>query len=218
QSFLFRVPTGEDNGSVRLPALLQQFADSVYRFEHRRRAAVGIDSAIDPGVAMIPEDDQLVWIFVSRNSADDIPNRPIVIILLEMHFDTHRSRSNVIGEWQRTLPFTRGLRAPEILQNRRSVAVREWRGWNFRHVRSLRRRNSLRIGQRWQRRNSWSGGIAGVLEHVLNGATLHCRFRTPWALGIGIALEVTIVPGIGIDDHAGRTVLFSDETLYATKI
>jgi hypothetical protein len=53
QAFFLGVPTAKDDGALRPPALLEQRADAMHRFQHGRGAAVGIDRAIDPRVAMI---------------------------------------------------------------------------------------------------------------------------------------------------------------------
>ena len=76
-------------------------------FEHRRRAAVRIDRAVDPGVAMIARNHPFVGKLAAAHAANHIPESAELIVLLEMHLHPHRSRSHVIGERQRTLPFAR---------------------------------------------------------------------------------------------------------------
>ena len=73
QAFFFAVPTAEDQCALRLPAGLQQFADAVHGFEHGRGAAVGIDCAVDPGVAMIARDHPFVGQFAAAHAADRHP-------------------------------------------------------------------------------------------------------------------------------------------------
>ena len=60
QAFFLGVPTAEDDGALGAPALLEQRADAVNRLKHGGGAAVGIDCAVDPGVAMIAGDDPVV--------------------------------------------------------------------------------------------------------------------------------------------------------------
>ena len=45
-----------------LPALLEQDAEAVDGLEHGGGAAVGVDCAVDPGVAMIAGDDPVVFL------------------------------------------------------------------------------------------------------------------------------------------------------------
>ncbi len=45
-----------------MPALLEESAEAVDGFEHGGGAAVGIDCAVDPGVAMIAGDDPVVFL------------------------------------------------------------------------------------------------------------------------------------------------------------
>ncbi len=115
QAFFFAVPTAEDERALRLPSRLQQFADAVYRFEHRRGAAVGIDRAIDPGVAMIAGDHPFVGQFAAAHAADHVPQRAELIVLLEMHLHLRRPGTDVIGEGQRALPLARRIRSAEML-------------------------------------------------------------------------------------------------------
>src|SRR5208282_6941993 len=107
QTFFFAIPTAENHGALRLPTRFQQLAHAVYAFEHGRSAAVGVDRAVHPGVAMIASDHPLIRQLAAADAADHIPERAELIILLEMHLHPHRSWADVVGEGQRTLPLAR---------------------------------------------------------------------------------------------------------------
>ena len=48
--------------ALRLPALLEEIAEAVDGLEHGGGAGVGVDGAVDPGVAMIAGDDPVVFL------------------------------------------------------------------------------------------------------------------------------------------------------------
>src|SRR5580658_8764043 len=153
QSFFFAIPTAENHRALRLPARLQQFADSVHAFEHRRGAAIGVDCTVNPRVPMIARNHPLVRKLAASHPADDIPESAVLIILLEMHLHPHRSRSHVVGERQRPLPLARRVGPAEILKNGRGIMVGKWRNRNPGHLRRLLGRSPLVIRQRRQRCN-----------------------------------------------------------------
>ena len=62
EAFFLGIPTAEDDGAARPPALMKQSADAANGFKHGGGAAGGIDRAIDPRVAMIADDDPCVGI------------------------------------------------------------------------------------------------------------------------------------------------------------
>ena len=104
QAFFFRIPTGEDQGALGTPSGLQQLSDAMHRFQLRGGAAVGIDRAIHPGIAMIAGDHPLVGKLRSVHHANHVPDGHVVIVQLDRHVHLHRSRTDVIGEGQRALP------------------------------------------------------------------------------------------------------------------
>src|ERR1700722_2467425 len=91
QTFFFAVPPAENHGSLWLPTRLQQFAYSMDTFEHCGGAAVGVDCAIHPGIAMVARDHPLIGQVGAAHATDHIPKRAELVILLEMHFHSHRT-------------------------------------------------------------------------------------------------------------------------------
>src|SRR5215216_685881 len=59
--------------------------------------------------------------------------------------------------------------------------------------------------------------IAGILKQILDRATLAGSNRAPWSFRKDIALHVTVVGGIGVDDAADRAVIFGDLGFYSAK-
>jgi hypothetical protein len=82
EAFFFGVPTAEDDGALGPPALLEQRADAVDGFEHGGGAAVGVDRAVDPGVAMVAGDDPVVGVLGAFDFADDVPDDAALVVLL----------------------------------------------------------------------------------------------------------------------------------------
>src|SRR6185312_13917693 len=92
------------------------------------------------------------------------------------------------------------------------------RGGNFGHAGGLLRLDALGIGQVDRGSDARGCRIAWVLKHVLYGAALHASRWAIGALGINIALEVTFVDGIRVDDHAGGAFFFGDKTFYPAEV
>src|SRR5579864_4036412 len=109
QSLFFPIPAADNYGPLRLPARFQQFAKSVHRLQHSRRAAVRVDGAVYPGITMIARKHPFIGKLTATHPPDHIPNGAELVILFEMHLHLHRTRPHVIGEWQRALPFARGI-------------------------------------------------------------------------------------------------------------
>ena len=79
----------DDDGALGLPALLEELAEAVDGFEHGGGAAVGIDGAVDPGVAVVAGDDPVVLLggVGAVDGADDVPDGAEGVVLLEVHVD-----------------------------------------------------------------------------------------------------------------------------------
>ncbi len=118
EALLFGVPTAEDDGALGPPALTEQCADAVHGFKHGGGAAGGIDRAIDPGVAMIADDDPGVGILRALDFADHVPDDAALVVLLRDEVDFHSAGTQVIAERQRALPALRHSGAFERLQDR----------------------------------------------------------------------------------------------------
>ncbi len=100
--------------ALRLPSLLEEFAEAVDGLEHGSGAGVGIDGAEDPGVAMIAGDDPVVFLrrVGSFDDADDVPDGAQCGVLLEVHVDGDLvCAAEVIGEGKRSLPCRAETRA-----------------------------------------------------------------------------------------------------------
>ena len=115
KSLFFSVPRSDHNLSLRLPSLLQQLAQAVYRFQHGRRSTVWIDRSVDPGIAMISRHHPVLFLggIGSVDRSDDVPDRSKLRLLLQVHMHCHllstRCTSQVVGKWQPTLPVARRL-------------------------------------------------------------------------------------------------------------
>src|SRR5215469_2633870 len=106
EPLFLRIPAADNDGPLRFPSGLEQFAEPVHGFEHRGGPAVRIDGAIHPGIAVIPCGDPLVRRLGTANPANNVPDRTVLVILLEVHLDSNWTWACVIGEWQGTLPVS----------------------------------------------------------------------------------------------------------------
>src|SRR4029077_3988598 len=103
----FGIPTPDYDGALRLPSRLHPFADSMHRFQHGRSTAVGIDRAVHPGIAMIACNYPFIRQLAAANPPDHVPDGTQLVVLPEVHLHLGRTRTDVVGEGQRTLPITR---------------------------------------------------------------------------------------------------------------
>ena len=103
EAFFFGVPTADDDGALGLPALLEEFAEAVDGFEHGGGAGVGIDGAVDPGVAMVAGYDPVVFLggAGAGDGADDVPDGAEGDVLLEVHVDGDFGRRLCFLRWRR---------------------------------------------------------------------------------------------------------------------
>ena len=187
-------------------------------FEHSGGAAVGIDRAVDPGVAVISGDDPFVGQIAAGHASDDVPEGTEAVVLLEVHLHFRRAGTDVIGEGQRSLPLARRIGAAKMLQDGPGVVIGERSNGNFRQLRRFLRRDALRIGKRGHRSHARRGRITGELEHVSHGTALHARVGAPGSVGIFVAAAPAVIGGVGVDDHSGRAVLLRDENFYAAEV
>ena len=136
---------------------LEQRADAVDGFEHGGGAAVGIDGAVDPGIAMIADDDPLVGRLGALDFADDVPDGAALVVLLRRR-DGRGRRRDRCGSGRAARPASlRGRRAVERLQDGRGVVIAERDGENVGLVALRARRARSRAGQAWRRRRGFAG-------------------------------------------------------------
>src|SRR6266851_3033539 len=132
----------------------------MYGFQQCSRTAAGIDRAIHPGVAMAASHDPIVWQLTSSDSANHIPDGPVLVILLEVNLDANRPRTEVVCERPSALPFLRRSRTFQRLQDGTRVLVRKRRHWNGGELLGLAWRYTLAVWQRGCRGNSRRSGVA----------------------------------------------------------
>ncbi len=89
EAFFFGVPAADDDAALGLPALLEEVAEAVDGFEHGGGAGVGVDGAVDPGVAVVSGYDPVVFLgwVGAVDGADDVPDGAEGDVLLEVHVD-----------------------------------------------------------------------------------------------------------------------------------
>jgi len=212
------IPAGKDESAFWFPSALQERANAVNGFQHSGGAAVGIDSAEDPGIAMIADDDRFIGILRAGNFSDDIPNGAESVVLLQDHVNLHRAGTHVVGEGQRALPGVGRLRTAKSLQNGRGITIGERCRGNFRFVGSVGEWDTFVGGQIRRGSETGRGGVTGILEEILNRSALDATFGAIGTVGIDVSLIIAIVGGIGVDDDSGSAVLLCDVGFDAAEI
>ena len=190
-------------------------------FEHGRGAAVGVDRAVDPSVAVVAGDDPSVMRFGvgAFNGADDVPDGAQLVVLLEMHVHLHRIRAaEMVGEGQAALPVMRHVRAGHGFKNGGCIFVAERVDRDRRLVHFGRVGDALGVRQIGRRSDARGFGIARVKRHELYGAALHGGVRTHGTARVLVAARVAVVGGVGEDDDARGAPLLGDVSLNAAEV
>src|SRR5271163_4776493 len=196
ETLFLAIPAAKYNSALRLPAGLQQFADSVDGLEHARRAARRINGPKDPGVAVIPGDHPFVGVSRAIDRADHVPDGAIRIVLLQQEMDLHPARAYVVWKPQPALPILRHRWSGKRLENRLGVLPGDRGRRNRGLAGRLFGRNALRTGQIGVGGNAGRGRVAGVFKDVLYRAALHSGCRAVRPVGINGAFTESIVGGI----------------------
>src|SRR5262249_49409707 len=111
---------------------------------------------------------------------------------------------DVIGDWQRAAPCLGSDRPIQSPEQRERVCIRDGKHRYLHYdIRVLPRDSlgSLNCAPARGKR------VAGMDRHIHNRAALHALLGPVCALGVYIALEISVVPGVGIDDAADRPML-----------
>ncbi len=104
QAIFLGVPARVDDGPLRLPPLLDGRPERPAHLQGRRRAAPGVDRAVDPGVAVVADHDPAVGLDLPLELGDHVPDRPDLVVHLDRHADLHRPRADVVRDRQAPLP------------------------------------------------------------------------------------------------------------------
>ena len=84
---LLGVPVREHDRPLRTRPLLRERAERSRQLHQRRRAARRIDAAVDPRVAVVADDDELIGRRGAGDAAGDRPDRPHLVVHLHAHAD-----------------------------------------------------------------------------------------------------------------------------------
>ena len=128
QARLFAVPRAIDDGALRLPALLEQFAERARFFEHGDHAGDRIFGAIHPGVVVIAADDPLVGKRRARNFRDHVVDGLDVPVGFHFQVNLRGAGADAIGDAEAAAPAVgsdaagRARRAAAAHRRRKSAA------------------------------------------------------------------------------------------------
>src|SRR5205807_1822291 len=106
------------------------------RFQHRRRAAVWIDGAKHPSVAMITHNYPAILFRGAINPRDHVPERARLIVHVRLQSNSHVTAATyVIRKRKAALKTSRAYWPFQWLDQSTSFVVREWLHRNARNVR-----------------------------------------------------------------------------------
>ncbi len=190
-------------------------------FEHGGGAGVGVDGAVDPGVAMVAGDDPGVLVFGvgAVDGADHVPDGAELVVLLEVHVDLDRAgAAEMVGERQAALPLMRDVGAVEGFEDGRGVLVAERVDRDGRLVHFGRVGDALGVGEVGRGGYAGGFGVAGVERKKLDRPALDGGVGAHGAAGVLVAADVAVVGGVGVDDDAGGAVLLGDVGLDTAEV
>jgi hypothetical protein len=122
----------------------------------------------------------------------------------------------MVGEGKRALPALRHVRTVKGLEDGCGIFVGERVCGDGGQVDG--RFHAFGVGEIGCGGDAGCLGIAGVDGQELHGAALDGGGGAVGALGIGIAAEVAVVGGVGVDEDALRSILLGDIDLVAAKV
>src|ERR1039458_10191972 len=200
EAFFFSVPTAEDDGAARPPALVNESTEATNGFKHGGGTAGRINCAIDPRIAVIAEDDRCAGILRALDFPDDIPDDAALVVLLGDEVDFYAAGAEVIAERQCALPGLRNPRPCEGLENGCGIVEAE-RNRDDARLDAIGTGDiggASRVRQIERGSDAGSFGIAGIPENVIHRAALDASVGTPGTDGIGVALVKAVVLRIGV--------------------
>ena len=72
---------------------------------------------------MTRHQNKLLRLDLAGDLAERVPYRPLLIVVLDMHLDAGRSRSDVVSERKPALPISRHYSAPDVSQELECLTV-----------------------------------------------------------------------------------------------
>ena len=96
--------------------------------------------------------------------------------------------------------------------------IRKRHGWNRGQAGDFRERQPFGRGQPWCGRYIGRGGIAGILEHVLHGATLYPGVGTPGAVRVFVTLKVAVIRRVGVNNDTSGSALLGQVDLNPAEV
>ena len=207
---LLGVPVREHDRPLRTRALLRERAERSRQLHQRRGPARRIDAAVDPRITMVADDHELIRERGAGDASGDRPDRTHRVVHLHPHADDGRPRADAIRDRQTSLPRGRRLGSLQRVEEHPRVSPRERRAHDLRQRHGVRGVDAPGAGHRRPARGQ---RIARHAEVVDDAAALDVAFRSPRAVGIGLALLEPIVCRIGVDEEARCAALLGRERL-----
>ena len=207
QRRLFAIPEAVDYRALRMPALLEQFAQSACLFELCARARKGIACTVDPRIMVVAANNPLIRQRGTGNRRDHVVERLPVPVEADRQMCHRHAGADFISERQAAAPALRHKLAVQRLQKRSRIRIRDRQHRNLRNRLHLVERNQLRPRHSADAR---SLRIARIDWHIHHAATLRALCGPHRTFGVSVAAKVAVVARIGVDDATHRAVLCRD--------
>ena len=182
-------------------------------FEHGDLTADRILRAIDPRIVVVAADDPLVGTLIPRQARDHVVSGHDLEVEFRFQMNRGRTRPDVIGDWKRAAPRVGRDRACHRPEQRKRVGIRNRQNRNFRQGGRLTDLQALCV---WGRAYAGRQRVAWVERHVGHRAALGAIFVAPRALRINVALVITVVAWVRIDEASDGSVFCRHLWLDAT--
>ncbi len=209
---LFSVPAGEEDRPPRPPARALKIAERPRELDERCRSAAWIDAAINPGITVVADDHDIVWLFAATDGRRHSPDWPDAIVCPNFEAHDCRSGAGAARGGLVVLPRRGHFRAFERVENHARILEGQWSAdypWKRHRV---ARREPPRAGCRCPPR---SQRVAGRKEVVGDPTALDATFRPPGAIRIGLALLAAIEGRIAVHEDAGSAARLCRQRLEA---
>src|ERR1017187_2272025 len=212
QARLLAVPSRVHDRAPRLPPGPRERAERFRLGQLGHEAADRVLRAVHPRVVVVSAQNPLVRKLRALQHREDVAHRLHPPVERELQVSLRGTGPEVIREGQRAAPRLGRDGARESLQERQRVGPRERQDGNLRERRRVLAVEALRV---LRRADAGRERVAREDRHVRDRAALRPGLVSEAALRIRVALEIAVVPRIGVDEPTPGPVLEDHLRLYA---
>ncbi len=151
---------------------------------------------------MIAADDPFIRVFGTRYGHDDVVDGLDVPVRFDLQVNLCGPGTNLVCDGQCSTPRKGGYRSFEGGKERLSISVGDREDGDLGDGRRVFNVESLRAGCCADPRGE---RVAGIQRHVHHAAALDAVLGSPWARRKDVAVEESVIAGVGVDDASHGT-------------